>query len=131
MQNSLMGIAGPLGRLAEVEVEQLLRGFPDNAISGALKLREGFETEDLDNCLIGILGFYLPMGTKLSESGVSSESRLRDDLGLDSLALSEAMFKVEELFDIRVENTEIVEIETVADARRLLMEKLETSLCPA
>ena len=50
--------------------------------------------------------------------------RLHEDLGLDSMSMSEAMFKIEELFDISIENAELAELTTIADARRLLLGKL-------
>ena len=55
---------------------------------------------------------------------VNRKTDLREDLGLDSLSVAESMFKIEELFDVRVETTEIAEIITITDARRLLMGKL-------
>ena len=64
--------------------------------------------------------------TETPEFETSGITRLRDDLGLDSLSMAEAMFKIEELFEIRVENEELAEIVTIADARRLLVDKLES-----
>lgn len=126
MQNSMaLEAPGPLERLTEEEIEHLLRGFSETAISSALALRTGFDDADLEACLFGILTFYLPSGTAPLETEPSGDARLCADLGLDSLALAEAMFKIEELFDVRVENAEIAEITTLADASRLLTEKLE------
>ncbi|MFT5467446.1 MAG: acyl carrier protein [Verrucomicrobiales bacterium] len=117
--------AGPLNRLTEEEIAHLLRGFSDSTISSAQGLRVGSDETSLEACLFGILAFYLPPGTKPPETQPSGETRLRDDLGLDSLSLAEAMFKIEELFDVLVDNSEIAEVHTLADARRLLVEKLE------
>ena len=91
---------GLSSRLTEAEIEHLLRGFSDTAISSALALRMNSSAENLDACLFGILAFYLPSGSESPVSQPSGDTRLRDDLGLDSLSLAEAMFKIEELFDI-------------------------------
>ena len=117
-------LSGPLARLTESEVEHLLRGFPQSALTGALALRASCDAQDLERCLVGILVFYLPLGTDSPGDTLPGDTRLREDLGLDSLSVAESMFKIEELFDVRVETTEIAEIITITDARRLLMGKL-------
>lgn len=127
MQDLMIEISGPLERHSEEEIEHLLRGFSKTAISSALALRTECDAESLDRCLFGILTFYLPPGTRPPQAQPSADTRLRDELGLDSLSMAEAMFKIEELFDICVDNSELSEVVTIADARRLLMEKLESS----
>jgi len=126
MGNPTSGASGPLGRLTEDEIKHRLRGFPELAIKAALSLRTGTSSADVESCLYGILIFYLPAGTTLPAEQPSGDTRLREDLGLDSLSVAESMFKIEELFDRRVETDEIAGIVTISDARRMLMEKLET-----
>ena len=115
---------GALARLPENEIKYLLRGFPEASITGALALRTGKELADFEACLFGILVFYRPAGTDAPEGAPSGDMRLHEDLGLDSMSMSEAMFKIEELFDISIENAELAELTTIADARCLLLEKL-------
>lgn len=116
---------GPLGRLSEVEIAHLLRGFSEATVAGALGLRMGSRIADFEACLFGLFLFYSPAGTEGPEERPPGQARLREDLGVDSLSLSEAMFKVEELFDICIDNEELAEIDTIADARRLLEVKLQ------
>lgn len=97
------------------------------AVNGASALRNSIEPEDLERCLTGIFLFYLPPGTEVEEAQLSGDLSLRDGLGLDSLSLAEAMFKVEELFETRVENSELTGIETIGGACQLLMGKLESA----
>lgn len=115
---------GPLARHAEEEIKHLLRGFSDATTAGALGLRTGSLTADFEACLYGILFFFRPAGSEKQNEHPSGQTRLREDLGLDSLAMMEAMFKIEELFDISIDNSELVETETIADARCLLEGKL-------
>lgn len=115
----------PLLQFSEDELEHCLRGFPKPAITGSHALRESFSNENLQACLYGIFLFYLPQGTKAPNEMPSGQVNLRDDLGLDSLSLAEAMFKIEELFDVRVENAEIADVSTLADAGNLLLTKLK------
>jgi len=124
MEKLTTGPSSHLAKLSEAEIAHLLRGFPDTTLSAALTLRSGDDEQAFISFLFGIVAFYLPAGTRPPENLPSDEIRLREDLGLDSLALAEAMFKVEELFAVTVGNSEIAAIETLADARRLLKEKL-------
>ena len=121
---------GPLKHLPEEEIRHLLRGFPDSSIAGAVALRSGAELEDFEACLFGILLFYRPPGTEPPKGEPSGEMRLQEDLGLDSMSMSEAMFKIEELFDISIDNAELAEVATIADARRLLVGKLSSTTDP-
>ena len=125
MGNSTLGPDPPLKRLDEAEIDHLLRGFPDLAREGAQGLRLETNPRHFDTCLLGILAFYLPAGTPAPTELPSPEARLKEDLGLDSLALAEAMFKIEELFEIRIENAELAEITTLGGARDLLVSKLD------
>ena len=123
--------AGPLGHLSAPEIEHLLRGFPQDSIAGALALRTDARVADYEACLFGILVFYRPPGTDAPDGVPSGEMRLHEDLGLDSMSMSEAMFKIEELFDISIENAELAEVATIADARRLLIREAESPSPPA
>jgi acyl carrier protein len=114
----------PLLHQSESEINHLLRGFPESALASAQALRTTCSDDFLETCLFGLLSFYLPKGEEQSTVQNLPDALLREDLGLDSLALSEAMFKIEELFDIYIDNSELVDVLTIADARRLLTEKL-------
>ena len=50
--------------------------------------------------------------------------RLREDLGLDSLAMIELLFKIEEHFDLEIPNEDLSRIATVADVTAYVEEKL-------
>lgn len=117
----------PLGRFSEAQTKHMLRGYPKMAVDAAIALRSSLDHDELERCLTGIFLFYLPPGTEIEEAQLSGDLSLRDGLGLDSLSLAEAMFKVEELFETRVENSELTGIETIADACRLLLGKLDSS----
>lgn len=127
MANAKQAITGPLANLSAQEIKHLLRGFPDNAISCAIALRTTFSITVLEDCLHGILQFYLPEGAPTFKHNETGKIRIKEDLGLDSLSIAESMFKIEELFDIPVEYGEIAEVETIADAGRLLTQKMTSA----
>jgi len=61
---------------------------------------------------------------KRDVSKVEPQNRLREDLGLDSLAMIELLFKIEEHFDLEIPNEDLSRITTVADVTAYVEEKL-------
>ena len=52
---------------------------------------------------------------KIAASAIKPESRLREDLDLDSIGLVEAVVLVEEAFKLKVAQQDVVSLKTVAD----------------
>ena len=59
----------------------------------------------------------------VDESEITEASRLKEDLGIDSLASMQPILDMEQKFNIHVEDEEVMEIETVADVIALLEKK--------
>jgi acyl carrier protein len=59
----------------------------------------------------------------VSPEKVTMEARFGDDLDADSLDLVELVMKLEEEFDVAVDESELEDIETVGQAYELIMSK--------
>jgi acyl carrier protein len=59
----------------------------------------------------------------IDEEEIKMESRLKDDLQIDSLAATNLILDLEEKYNIKVENNELVALVTVADVVELLKNK--------
>jgi acyl carrier protein len=59
----------------------------------------------------------------VSPEQVTMEARFGDDLDADSLDLVELVMKLEEEFDVTVDESELEDIETVGQAYELVMSK--------
>jgi acyl carrier protein len=68
---------------------------------------------------------------KRDVSKIQPQDRLREDLGLDSLAMIELLFKIEEHFDLEIPNEDLSRVTTVADVTAYVEEKLGTTGAPA
>jgi acyl carrier protein len=113
--------------LAGKTVEQIrheLKGFPPEAVSAVLDLREGATAENLDAAIRHIVAFYLPKGRKGSLLGLPPGTRLREDLGVDSLTMAEAAFKLDDLLGVALDNRETEGVRTLGDLHTLLAHKL-------
>ncbi len=64
---------------------------------------------------------------KLKESAVTLEAHLRDDLGVDSVDIWDIMTKMEEEFDIGVEEGDAAGVETVQDVVNIVKSKMKAS----
>lgn len=56
----------------------------------------------------------LAKALKRDASTIHAEDRLREDLGLDSLAVIELLFKLEEAFDLQIPDQDLPSLSTVA-----------------
>lgn len=61
--------------------------------------------------IINALGDYL----KRNPATITAAHHLRDDLGLDSMAVIELLFRIEEAFDIQIPDQDLVGLATVGD----------------
>lgn len=123
---TLVDELAPLAHLNERDIEKQLLGYPEATVTAAKELRSPSPAEEIEGFLLALLSFFVPAGGDSKPVQARSDLLLRDELGLDSLALAEAMFKIEDLFGIRVENEELAELRTLADARTLLTGKLSS-----
>lgn len=72
------------------------------------------------------------MKERLAERGIEGddvkmESKLSDDLGLDSLDTVEVTLGLEEKFGIDIDDSELEDVETVGDAVNLIEKKISTA----
>jgi len=70
--------------------------------------------------VLGVLQSCLAKKPKVSIDTLPGSTRLADDLGCDSLTMLEAVFMVESLFDIDIDDRDLVRLKTIDDLRDLL-----------
>lgn len=68
---------------------------------------------------------FLSAKTHISISNISLESKIIDDLGMDSLQVVELAYEVEEKFGIDLPNAELQKIRQVKDAVELVLSRME------
>lgn len=76
--------------------------------------------------VVSALEFMLPVSPSETLITMPEETRLVEDLGVDSLALTELVFLLEELFDVRITNNELAELRTIGDLKKFSIRKLPT-----
>lgn len=104
-----------------------LSGFPAPAIDAALRFRGERHLADLDDAVTAAVGLYIPKGSPFPHNAISAQTRLREDLGMDSLTLTEMMFKFDELLGVPIETREAAHLQTVGQLHEFLRAKLGNS----
>ena len=107
------------------EIRGDLCGFPKACVDAVLRFQRTGAPEAIAAMLPGMVEFHLPSGAERIPAELNDDDRLKQDLGLDSLSLTEMAFKLDELLGVRIEIREVVGIETVGDLKSFLLEKLD------
>ncbi len=110
---------------SEDRIREELACFTPATVEAVLRLRECATGEALRAILPGMIAFHLPSGKPPPPEPLRDEMRLREDIGLDSLALTEMAFKIEELIGVRIEVREVSGIASVGELLAFLESKLQ------
>lgn len=105
--------AQALGRHFPAEVQQAYERF---AASRA--------PEDGDVVVIAIMVDHMPDKSLRPKGTPADTMALVADLGFDSVAITEMVFFLEDLFGVRISNDEILRVKTVGDLRAFVRLKL-------
>jgi acyl carrier protein len=78
----------------------------------------------LDAVILSILEDFIPHAAAVPLVRQPGDTRLIEDLGFDSLAITEVVFFAEDLFGITISNDEIVQVRTLDDLRGVIRRKV-------
>jgi len=106
------------------QIREAMTGLSESSISAALAFAAAPDRKHLETCVLGFLEGYRPKGSPTLIAPPLPGTRLREDLGLDSLSMAEALFKVDEVFDVPIESSEAVGLDTWSELISFLEEKL-------
>ena len=107
------------------QVAEEMVGFAPSCVAAALRYRENGAFEDFCALLPGMIAFHLPSGAARPPEVLADGLRLNQDLGLDSLALTEMAFKLDDLFGIPIETRDVFGVETVGALKAFLKRRIE------
>jgi 3-hydroxyacyl-[acyl-carrier-protein] dehydratase len=108
--------------LAEIK-EELRRCSPET-LKAALRFREKGDKTAIPTVVYGLLERYQPAPVKLPLKEANNDTRLIEDLGLDSLALLEVVFAIEGVLKLHINNEELKEIRTLGKLNQFLRDKI-------
>jgi acyl carrier protein len=104
--------------------EEALRHLPDDAREAFQRYKATGDVAVLDPVILAILADFIPRKAEKPLAEVPGDSRLIEDLGFDSLAITEVVFFTEDLFGISIANEEILQVRTLDDLRGFVHRKV-------
>lgn len=104
---------------------QLAR-YPVEARDAYERFRTTGDVEALRLVVLAAVRDFMPK-RNLSAPNIElrPEMKLMEDLGYDSLAVAETVFFFEDLFKVRIQNTELFSVRTVGELQKFVIEKLD------
>jgi acyl carrier protein len=102
----------------------LERHFPPEIRDAYREFTQTKNADCADVVVLGVVMDHLP-GKKLPSGTTSSDNlSLIGDLGFDSVAITEMVFFLEDLFFVRITNEEILSVRTLGDLRSFVRRKV-------
>ena len=120
----MQSAASPEKTPALADQEQAIRHLPDAAREAYQRFRATGDAKELDPVLLAILDDFIPRPPAKPLAEFPGDTRLMDDLGFDSLAITEVVFFTEDLLGIRIANEEIIQVRTLDDLRGFVRQKV-------
>lgn len=107
-------------------INALGRHFPPEVCAAYARFEAERNPADADLIVIAIVLDHMPDQKLRPGEAPSDTLSLVADLGFDSVAITEMVFFLEDLFGMRIENEEILRVQTVGDLRSFVRQKLST-----
>lgn len=104
--------------------DTLVNHFPLEVREAFGRFRTGRSSMDADIVVLAVVSDHQPNSKSIEASALKDSNRLVEDLGFDSIAITEMVFFLEDLFHVRIGNDEILRVRTVGDLRAFIREKL-------
>ncbi len=110
------------------QIEKKLAGYPEGVVSDLEAFVQDGDINSFERGLLGALGFLSESSDVESLTGAADHIRLREDLGVDSLAVAELIFLIEDTFGVAISDEEIGGLQTIRDFKSLAREKVAVRL---
>jgi len=106
------------------DLKQALRRCRPEVFESVLKFRNDGDATLVPSIVNGIIERYLPAESKVAIGDTNDDTRLAEDLGIDSLTMLEIVLSIEEALGFRIEDSELRNIRTMGDVKGFLGRKL-------
>lgn len=108
----------------QADQDEALRHLPEGARQAFNQFRTSGDPQVLDPVILAILADFIPRKATVALAELPGTTRLMEDLGFDSLAITEVVFFTEDLFGIAIANEEIIQVRTLDDLRSFVHRKV-------
>jgi acyl carrier protein len=106
------------------ELTTKLYGYPEAILLHYELFQKQGSPDDLNQFIIGLIRFLQDSENTSDAVEVSDGSKLMEDLGIDSITIAEVIFLLEDIFEIEIDNQELVAIATFGELKVFILSKL-------
>ena len=107
-----------------------LKRCTQQTVEAAVRFRTTGDLAEIPAVVYGIIERHLPAENTRDLSQAGEDTKLIEDLGIDSLTLLEIVLSIEETTGISVENEELREISTLGQVKDFIAHKISTAKDP-
>jgi len=105
--------------------EELLKHLPAHIRERFAHFQASGDPAAADEVVLAIVRDHVPARKQGTiPAAITDELSLTTDLGIDSVSIADAVFMLEEVFDVTIATKEIVRLSTVGDLRAFIRQKL-------
>ena len=122
MKASTLSSVSPSGPLNSRD--ESIRHLPAEARAAFARFQADGDPSSLDPVVLAILEDFIPRRSAIPLAELPGGTRLIDDLGFDSVAITEVVFLTEDLFEFSISNEEILSVRTLDDLRSFIRRKV-------
>lgn len=115
-------------KLSDEQIEGLrdtLKRCPAGTFDALLLFRQDGDRAALGRFIVGVLKRHVEPEFESLLDGEPQQLSFIDDLGIDSMTMMEVVMMVEECLNIRLENQDLMKIQTYGDLDRYVAERLK------
>ena len=102
---------------------QLAR-YPAEARDAYERFRTTGDVDALGVVILAAVRDFMPKRNLGTAVELRPDMKLMEDLGYDSLAVAETVFFFEDLFKVRIQNTELLSVRTIGELQKFVGQKL-------
>jgi 3-hydroxyacyl-[acyl-carrier-protein] dehydratase len=113
--------------LTEDQLSQLktaLKRCDEATLQAAIAYREHGDVSVIPVIVTGIIARFMPPENTDKIRSAGDETRLAEDLGIDSLTMLEVVMTIEEVLSMRIEDAELRDIRTMGDVKKFIALKV-------
>ena len=107
-----------------INLRTALKRCSAETVEAAVHFRTSGDAKEIPTVVYGIIERHLPPEHTRSLKDAGDETRLIEDLGIDSLTLLEIVLSIEETVNISIENEELREIRTLGEVESFIARKI-------
>ena len=104
------------------KIRTKLEGYPEGLFEQYEQFLRNNDPTRLNHFIVGLLDFL--QDTTENSKTFTGKTSLRDNLAVDSITIAEVIFQLEDIFEIKIENQDLVEIRTIDELNSYIIDKL-------